>query len=125
MESPQAHIFRIRRDKYFIDDEHNRLLQPNPLTKDLNSSIHHLSEGLYSEDVHFVFELIQNAEDNVYGAGIEPSLSFCLVKTDPTNTSDTDGALIIHNNERGFNESNVAALCAVGQSTKTVNSRPI
>ncbi|KUL01410.1 MAG: Uncharacterized protein XE11_2137 [Methanomicrobiales archaeon 53_19] len=73
---------------------------------------------LYSKDTHFIFELIQNAEDNTYTA-VEPSFSFQLVKSDPTDTPGSDGALVIHNNEVGFSRKNVDAICDVHQSTKT------
>lgn len=84
----------------------------------LYSSIKTLSEDLYNRDTHFIFELIQNAEDNAYTLS-EPSLSFHLVKSDPTGTPGSNGALIVHNNEDGFSRENVDAICKVGQSTKT------
>lgn len=84
----------------------------------LRSSIESLAQDLYSKDTHFIFELIQNAEDNTYTVQ-EPTLSFRLVKSDPTNTPGSDGALIIQNNEVGFSPRNVSAVCAVGQSTKS------
>lgn len=113
----QEHIRRIRRDKFGLCDNGSAVL--NPLAADLRGSLQQLSEGLYSEDVHFIFELIQNAEDNAYADGIAPALSFRLMRTDPTNSPGAQGALILQNNETGFNETNVDALCAVGRSTKT------
>lgn len=35
----------------------------------------HLQE-LYSADAHFVLELVQNADDNAYAAGVTPGLEF-------------------------------------------------
>jgi len=84
----------------------------------LNHSIQALAEDLYSKETHFIFELIQNAEDNTY-MEFEPSLCFRLVKTDPTFTRGSDGALIIQNNEIGFSSENVDAICAVGKTTKS------
>ncbi len=82
----------------------------------LASSVKTLADDLYSKDFHFIFELIQNAEDNEYGAGVVPSLRFVL------DTIELGGqatpALIIENNEKGFEEKNVRAVCQVGQSTK-------
>lgn len=83
----------------------------------LINSIEALATDLYNKDTHFIFELIQNAEDNYYG-DIEPSLSFRLSETDPTNTKNSQGALIIENNELGFTTENVDAICAVGKTTK-------
>jgi hypothetical protein len=115
----QHHIRRIRRDKFGLLDDSAAAMVVNPLAEDLRGSLQQLSEGLYSEDVHFIFELIQNAEDNTYPEGIAPALSFRLLQSDPTNTPGAQGALVLHNNETGFTEQNVDALCAVGRSTKT------
>ena len=86
----------------------------------LNNAIQHLADGLYSERPHFIFELIQNAEDNTYTEQptYPPFISFRLTKTDPTNSPGSDGALIIQNNEIGFMHDNVSAICAVGKTTK-------
>jgi hypothetical protein len=104
----QEHIAKIRKD-----------FQASQRVKDsLNNSIQALSRDLYNKDTHFIFELIQNAEDNSYQK-VEPSLSFRLSKTDPTGTQGSHGALIIHNNEIGFSSNNVEAICAVGKTTKS------
>lgn len=105
---PFEHIKNLRKES-----------QASQRIKDsLNNSIQALAKDLYSKDTHFIFELIQNAEDNSYGKS-EPSLSFRLTKNDPTGTSGTYGALIIENNETGFSPDNVDAICAVGKTTKT------
>jgi len=115
---PRSHIATIRKKTFWIDDQRGCLAQQNPLAEDLKKAIEYLSEGLYSKDVHFVFELIQNAEDNHYGEQVEPSLSFRLTPDDPTCTPGAEGALIVENNELGFLPENVEALCRVGRSTK-------
>jgi len=103
----REHINKIREE-----------FQANQRVKDsLNNSIKALADDLYSKDTHFIFELIQNAEDNEY-EGVEPSILFRLTKDDPTNTLKSDGALIIQNNEVGFLSKNVDAICAVGKTTK-------
>ncbi len=84
----------------------------------LYNSIKILAGDLYNKDTHFIFELIQNAEDNAYTA-LKPSLSFRLVRSDPMGTPGSDGAMIIQNNEVGFSPENVDAICKVGESTKT------
>jgi hypothetical protein len=117
--NPKAHIDTIRRDVFWIDDIRGGLARLNPLSEKLKKAIEQLSEGLYSRDVHFILELIQNAEDNHYGANVDPSLSFRLTANDPTGTPGADGALIIENNELGFLFDNVDAICDVGRSTKT------
>ena len=77
--------------------------------------IKRLSLELYSKDTHFVLELIQNADDNSYGNGgrgfsnvTPPSLKFVV----------GERAILVLNNELGFTESNVRAICDVGRSTK-------
>ena len=73
-----------------------------------------LSKELYSKDTHFVLELVQNADDNSYLPHIHsdpktvPSLKFIL----------TSKCITVLNNEVGFSERNVQAICDIGRSTK-------
>ena len=105
------HIQRIRQDFHEGSER---------LKNSSNNSIRTLADDLYNKDTHFIFELIQNAEDNTYEkqGTYPPYISFRLTKTDPTCTSGSSGALIIQNNETGFNADNVDAICAVGETTK-------
>ncbi|MCL1474786.1 sacsin N-terminal ATP-binding-like domain-containing protein [Argonema antarcticum] len=75
----------------------------------LSGALEQLSVNLYREKIHFALELIQNADDNEYDIGVNPSLKFILY-------SDK---LIIQNNENGFSEKNVRAICNVNNSTKS------
>lgn len=79
--------------------------------------IKRLSLELYSKDTHFVLELIQNADDNDYYPhilsdrdpnGEVPSLKFVI----------GSNAIVVLNNEVGFSEKNIRAICDVGKSTK-------
>lgn len=107
MSPEQKHIHRIGEE--FSDT--------NPRVRDsLNSSIQTLAEDLYNTDSHFLFELIQNAEDNEYSSEEVPTLSLSLYPG-PYAGFHHD-VLILSNNERGFHEKNVDAICAVGRSTK-------
>ncbi len=67
-----------------------------------------LSLELYSKDTHFVLELVQNADDNAYPGGVIPSLAFVI----------SDDRISVLNNEVGFSEENIRAICDVGRSTK-------
>ena len=67
-----------------------------------------LSTELYSRDTHFVLELVQNADDNSYPSDCSPSLAFLL----------EHDKIVVLNNESGFTEKNIRALCDVGKSTK-------
>lgn len=67
-----------------------------------------LADQLYRTDTHFVLEFVQNAEDNAYLSDVTPTLSLRI----------EDYTMTISCNERGFDESNVRALCNIGTSTK-------
>ncbi|KAF3666116.1 putative 50S ribosomal protein L13, chloroplastic-like isoform X1 [Capsicum annuum] len=78
-----------------------------------------LSQELYSQDSHFILELIciltfcniclvQNADDNTYLEHVEPTLTFILQYK----------GIIVLNNECGFSADNIRALCDVENSTK-------
>ncbi|XP_036073145.1 protein NO VEIN isoform X3 [Oryzias melastigma] len=75
----------------------------------LGRGLDRLSTELYSKDTHFVLELIQNADDNSYSSDTTvPSLAF-VVEQD---------CITVLNNESGFQEQNIRAICDVGRSTK-------
>uniref|UniRef100_A0A4W3JPJ6 Wu:fj29h11 n=2 Tax=Callorhinchus milii TaxID=7868 RepID=A0A4W3JPJ6_CALMI len=75
----------------------------------LGRSLERLSTELYSKDTHFVLELIQNADDNRYPAcNTTPSLLFVV----------ESNCITLLNNECGFEENNIRAICDVGHSTK-------
>ena len=69
-------------------------------------------DNLYSKETRFLYELIQNAEDNSYSTaaadGEEPFLAFKLYPH----------KIIVDSNEDGFSKSNIRAICSVGNSTK-------
>ncbi|KAJ3707082.1 hypothetical protein LUZ61_010787 [Rhynchospora tenuis] len=110
--SPREHVEKIRRDRFFIGRE-----EKNPLAEDVHQAVNYLSEELYSKDVHFLMELIQNAEDNEYPSVVAPSLEFVLISKDITATG-ASSTLLIFNNEKGFSPANIESICRVGKSTK-------
>ena len=67
-----------------------------------------LASQLYHKQTRFVYELIQNAEDNQYSVP-QPHLSFTLEPNQIT----------IDSNEDGFTKENVKAISSVAMSTKT------
>lgn len=95
-----------------------RRIQPidilHPPKQKLTSHLTSLAVNLYSKDTRFVYELIQNAEDNQYtqaaAEGNEPYITFSLYPD----------RIVIDSNEDGFTESNVKAICSTGESTKTI-----
>ncbi|EPP2136592.1 sacsin N-terminal ATP-binding-like domain-containing protein, partial [Vibrio alginolyticus] len=116
--TPKQQLLEYRKTKYHIQESSGESMLGDDIKIDLHNSVQVLSEQLYSKDVHFVFELIQNAEDNHYAVGVEPKLHFELLDIDPTGTAGTKGCLAIYNNELGFELKNVKAVSSVGGSTK-------
>ncbi|XP_073027988.1 protein NO VEIN isoform X2 [Primulina eburnea] len=78
----------------------------------LGRALHCLSQELYSQDSHFLLELVQNADDNIYPKNVEPTLTFIL----------QEKGIMVLNNEQGFSAKNIRALCDVGNSTKKGNN---
>ncbi|KAK4077822.1 uncharacterized protein Triagg1_3516 [Trichoderma aggressivum f. europaeum] len=72
-----------------------------------------LGKNIYTSDARFVFELLQNAEDNSFNKAIEANLtSYVSFEVHP-------GKIIIQCNEDGFESENLEAICAVGESSKS------
>nr|CAB3489865.1 unnamed protein product [Digitaria exilis] len=86
----------------------------------MHEAVNYLSQELYSKDVHFLMELVQNAEDNEYPCEVVPSLEFLITSKDITR-SGASSTILIFNNERGFSSTNIESICRVGKSTKKGN----
>lgn len=65
---------------------------------------------------------MQNAEDNEYPDGVEPSLEFLITSQDITATGAT-ATLLVFNNEKGFSQINMESICDVCDSTKAGNRK--
>ncbi|KAG6731183.1 hypothetical protein I3842_01G116900 [Carya illinoinensis] len=103
-------IEAIRRDEFGLDPNLSNI-ESSMLKKQharLGRALHCLSHELYSQDSHFLLELVQNADDNIYPEDVEPTLTFIL----------RESGIIVLNNELGFSAQNIRALCDVGNSTK-------
>ncbi|CAF1371600.1 unnamed protein product, partial [Didymodactylos carnosus] len=88
-------------------DGTGRLLVEN-LQGIIERSLEKLANDLYSEQTHFVLELLQNADDNQYNEKTIPKVKFIITKE----------TILLCNNESGFTRENIDALCNVGRSTK-------
>ncbi|OAQ65575.1 hypothetical protein VFPBJ_11205 [Purpureocillium lilacinum] len=78
----------------------------------IGSSAMLLARELYSRDVRFIFELLQNADDNVYSnATSAPYAAFYLFHK----------KVIVECNEDGFTEAHLRAICSIGNSSKVGN----
>ena len=113
-EECRAVIEQIRREDFGIGlelgEEESKLVQRQRERE--GRGLHRLSTELYTRDTHFVLELVQNADDNSYPEQCTdpgyPSLVFVLERDQ----------IVVLNNEVGFVEKNIRALCDVGRSTK-------
>ncbi|MBC6421599.1 MAG: hypothetical protein GDA38_08625 [Hormoscilla sp. SP12CHS1] len=111
MASPREIIEDIRKNTYGIGLSTDAAAKSviDSLKKSLNSALERLSVDLYSKETHFLLELSQNADDNYYRSGVTPTLTITI----------TPKKIIVVNNESGFTEANVRAICDVGNSTKS------
>lgn len=110
--TPRQIIERIRTHSFLLDlDSESEMVKEGAfnLQEQLNNALHLLSQDLYSKKSHFVLELIQNADDNHYKTGVTPHLTFQV----------TPERLVVVNNEVGFTEPNIKAICSVGKSSKS------
>jgi hypothetical protein len=103
--SVQANLELISDIRKMVDPERNNPQQQECLVRALEM----LSADLYSHDIHFVLELVQNADDNNYADGVTPTLDITL----------TGDAISFRTNELGFMQSNVRAICNISRSTKS------
>ncbi|PKK48916.1 hypothetical protein CI102_6559 [Trichoderma harzianum] len=72
-----------------------------------------LATNIYTSDARFVFELLQNAEDNSFHKAREANLTrYVSFEVHPDH-------IITECNEDGFESKNLKAICDIGQSSKT------
>lgn len=110
--TPRQIIDRIRTHSFLLDIESApEMVREGALNlqTQLNNALQLLSHDLYSKKSHFVLELVQNADDNNYEPGVTPHLTFQV----------TPERLVVVNNEVGFREENIQAICSVGESSKS------
>ncbi|KAE8133581.1 hypothetical protein BDV38DRAFT_274159 [Aspergillus pseudotamarii] len=94
--------------------EERRIIEEGLRIKDENigHSIKALARNLYNSNARFVFELLQNADDNRFTLAREhdeiPFISFSI----------HPDRIIVDCNEDGFTTEDLAAICSVGESTK-------
>jgi len=95
--------------KQIIDELHNNRMNCDEFNKKtLDRACEKLAEELYSTRTHFFYELIQNAEDNIYSKNKKPHIEFEIHPE----------YLLIKNNEKGFLERDVNSISDIGLSDK-------
>ncbi|KAK2046278.1 hypothetical protein LZ31DRAFT_593285 [Colletotrichum somersetense] len=101
--------------QHITNPEARRKIENAFLKKDLMGGlgIITLAKNLYSTKARFIFELLQNADDNQYSrAAASGSLPFVSFQVFPHR-------IVVECNEDGFTRENLTAICAVGKSSKT------
>lgn len=107
-------ISRIRKEEFgidlpIVDKEMEHAMHQQRLR--LKRAVKRLAEDLYADKSHLLLELIQNADDNFYFNKFQ-TLGFIV---------GIEGLCVV-NNECGFTESNVRAICDIGVSSKVYQS---
>ncbi|KAI1342846.1 hypothetical protein F5Y15DRAFT_412522 [Xylariaceae sp. FL0016] len=98
-----------------VSPELRRKVEGAFLKKDLliGSTVITLAKNLYTSKARFVFELLQNADDNAYtkakASSSVPCVSFRIYPR----------RIVFECNEDGFTNENLLAICSVGKSSKT------
>ncbi|KAK3192812.1 hypothetical protein K4F52_001169 [Lecanicillium sp. MT-2017a] len=103
-------IEQIRRSK----GVNGKMSEISELATDTDAALAILADNLYQDSSHFLFELLQNADDNSFSDAIMPTLNIVLYSRDGSLYLRTDC------NERGFLLKDLHAICRIGQSTKSV-----
>ncbi|KAM0586454.1 hypothetical protein ACHAP6_005252 [Verticillium nonalfalfae] len=94
-----------------------RTIEESMLAKDKLAahSIKTLAKNIYGSDARFVFELLQNADDNRFTrAKANGALPFISFHVHPHR-------IVVECNEDGFTEKDLRAICSVGESTKSAS----
>ncbi|CAG7555873.1 unnamed protein product [Fusarium equiseti] len=97
-----------------FDPELRRDIEEALLKKDemIGSAVLTLAKNLYTSNARFVFELLQNADDNNYSTAISQSQDPCV------SFKVYSDKVTIECNENGFTYENLKAICAIGKSSK-------
>ena len=143
-------VEKIRREQFGVGiqfgEEEKKILDIHRERE--GRSLDRLSRELYTKDSHFVLELIQNADDNEYpetmvskktsipNESSKDEKSMEVVESmevdDSIMSSDEQPtvyfivdkeSVTVLNNEKGFTERNIKALCDIGRSTKGIHRK--
>lgn len=78
-------------------------------------TLYSLAKEVYSSDARFIFELLQNADDNKFTKAamknLVPGIRFIL----------WPDKIIVECNEDGFTKQDLEAICSIGESSKTAS----
>lgn len=118
VQEAQAIIDELQDENGGMDAEERNKMTERMLKKNrkleilAGESVELVAKDLYDNDTRFIFELLQNAEDNRYTTAAErqeaPFVHFTL----------HNDYLTVDSNEDGFTEADVRSICSVHQSSK-------
>ncbi|KAI9933658.1 hypothetical protein MW887_008131 [Aspergillus wentii] len=122
-ESARELVKSITREQGFLgeevlgrmDPDTRRQVEEAMLRKDemIGSSVMTLAKNLYNSSARFVFEMLQNADDNSYTrARARSEVPFVSFRVYPRR-------IVVECNEDGFTYENLVAVCDVGKSSKS------
>ncbi|KAJ6783075.1 hypothetical protein PWT90_06075 [Aphanocladium album] len=85
------------------------------MERSVSHSIKTLARNIYDSNARFIFELLQNADDNKFTKAakknLAPGITFKL----------WPDKIVIDCNEDGFTEKDLEAICSIGESSKTTS----
>ena len=122
--SPEAFIAALRRER--LVDLQDMEGAPESvrvgiaqLSKSLCAAVERLAEDLYESECHFVYELVQNAEDaHRRPRPGETGPATLRLALGPASSAAPSGYFVSESNEAGFADTDVAAICDVSASSK-------
>lgn len=103
-QSPREVIEAIRKG-YRVGE---KIDESDPYHEIARGTVPLVTDELYESNTHFFFELLQNADDNEYTAGVTPELVIEVY----------EDRIEVRNNEVGFRPEHVRAICSLAKSTK-------
>ncbi|CAE7863474.1 NOV [Symbiodinium microadriaticum] len=125
--SEAVFVASLRRQR-LVGEDGSRLAEDLPehvregvqrLSDSLCAAVERLANDLYESECHFLYEIVQNAEDAHARARPQDSTEPCLsLRLGAPCPSFPHGYFISENNEAGFTERDVTALCDISASSK-------
>ncbi|KAK1710529.1 hypothetical protein BDP67DRAFT_579899 [Colletotrichum lupini] len=118
-EEADAQLQTIVHDRGIENGQANKFTE-----KQLRNALQVLAKNLYCTSTHFILELLQNADDNDYSKAIQRDSppSFRLsIESCIDNSGEIVHYLETGCNENGFSLEQIDALCAIGESTKSLS----
>jgi len=127
LSSPEVFVARLRRERLVdLDDMEGAPESVREgiaqLSKSLCAAVERLAEDLYESECHFIYELVQNAEDahrrSCPTTSTSPELRLTLTGPVMDSSAFGWGHFVSESSEGGFTEADVAAICDISASSK-------